>query len=347
MSWMLPGPTRALAAMAAAALLGLTIAPAAAQQDFYKGRTITLTTGFGSGGGFDNYMRLFAQFLGSHIPGNPLIKPVNRPGAGGRMDANLLFSADPKDGTAIALLPPWIVTEPLFGVPGANFEPTRFNWLISAARDVSSCMFWRRTGILTFADLVKAGEVSVGSTGPTAVTTTAALLLNLIFGTRIKPVHGFKGTNEAFLAAERGEMHGACGMWVSSITSSYMAPISAGEANVIVQLGTWRHPLFPKAAHVIEDLKPKPDDERLIRLVLAQLDMARPFAAPPGVPEERVGILRKAFESLLRDPAFLDAAKQRRLDVIPVSGEEIQKLIAQTYATPGPIVERAKAVVGY
>lgn len=339
---------RVAGAVAALAVLAFAGAgSAAAQQDFYAGKTLTITTGFGPGGGFDNYMRLVAQFLPAHIPGSPVIKPVNRPGAGGRMDANLVFSADPKDGTHIALLGPWIATEPLFGVPGANFDPVKFNWLVSASRDVSTCMFWKRTGILTFQDLVKAGEVSTGSTGPTAVTTTDALILNAFFGTKIKVVHGFKGTNDAFLAAEKGEMHGACGLWVSSVNSSYSAPLKSGDANVIVQLGTWRHPAFPKATHILEDLKPKAEDAQVIRLVLAQLDMARPFVAPPGVPAERVAILRKAFDSMLKDPKFLETAKQRHLDVLPVSGEQIQKLIAGMYASPKHIVEQAKKLVGY
>ncbi len=340
---------RRLGRMASIATAIAVVSPAAPTfgQDFYKGKTVTITTGFGSGGGFDNYMRLVAQHLGGFIPGNPVIKPVNRPGAGGRLDANLTFTSDPKDGTHIALLGPWIATEPLFEVPGANFDPTKFNWLVSASRDVSTCMFWKRSGISTFADLVKKGEVSIGSTGPTSVTTTDALLLNEFFGTKIKVVHGFKGTNDAFLAAERGEMDGACGVWVSSVQSSYSSPIKSEEANVIVQLGTWRHPAFPQATHILEDLKPNAEDTKVIKLVLSQLDMARPFVMPPGVPDERVKIMRTAFERMLNDPQFLETAKKRSLDVLPVSGEQIQKLIAEMYASPKPVVARAKKLVGY
>ncbi len=325
------------------ATFGCAHAPA---QDFYQGKTITITTGFGTGGGFDNYMRLVAQFLGNHIPGHPIIKPVNRPGAGGRTDANLVYAADPKDGTFISLLAPWMVTDPLIEAQGANFDPTKFNWLVSAAQDVSTCMFWKRTGISTWADLMKKGEVTVGSTGPSAVPTTDALLLNEVFGTKIRVVQGYKSTNEVFLAAERGELDGSCGMWVSSVTSSFIGPISSGQASVVVQLGTWRHPTFPNATHILEDLKPSAEDTRFIKVVLAQLDMARPFIAPPGVPADRVAILRKAFESMLQDPAFLAVAKQRNLEVKPVSGERIQQMIADIYATPKPIVERVKKIIG-
>lgn len=331
----------------ATALATLVAEPARAQQDFYKGKTITISTGFGVGGGFDQYVRAVAQFLGNHIPGNPLVRPSNRPGAGGRTDANLLYSVDPKDGTVIALLGPWIATEPLFGVQGANFEATGFNWLISTARDVSTCIFFKRSGVSSWDDLKKKGEVTVGSSGPTTFQTTDALLLNAIFGTRIKVVHGFKGSNEGWLAAERGELDGGCGMWGSSVASSFMAPLSSGEATAVVQLGSWRHPLFPRAVHVFEDLKPSPEDAQALRLVLTQLDMARPFVAPPGVPAERVKILREAFEALVKDAAFLEVAKQRKLDVAPVSGERVQQLIAEMYATPRPIVERVKKIIGY
>lgn len=338
------GRLRCAAALLCAATLGTTSARA---DDFYAGKTITISTGFGSGGGFDNYMRVVAQFLGNHIPGKPLVKPVNRPGAGGRTDANLLYSADPKDGTFIGLLGPWIASEPLFGVPGANFDPTKFHWLISAARDVSTCMFWKQSKIVTFDDLLKKGEATVGSPGPTSTNTTDAMLLNAIFGTKIKVVLGFKGTNDAFLAAERGELDGVCGMWVSSVASSFMSPIDSGAATVVVQLGTWKHPKFPKATHVFEDLKSSPEDQEAMRLSLAQLDMARPFVAPPGVPAERVAILRKAFESLVKDREFVAFATQRNLEVAPVSGDEIQNMIAKMYATPKPVVERVKKIMGY
>lgn len=335
------------AAVAASVVIScLAVAPAYAQ-DFYKGKTISISTGFGVGGGFDNYLRVVAQHLGDHIPGNPAIKPVNRPGAGGRTDANLLYASDPKDGTFLALLGPWLATEPLFGVDSARFDSSKFNWLISMASDVSTCMFWKKSGISTFDDLKKKGEVTTGSSGPTATQTTDALLLNAIFGTKIKVVHGFKGTNESFLAAERGELDGVCGMWVSSVNSSFSAPLKSGDANVVVQLGTWRHPDFPKATHVFEDLKPSPEDAQAMRLVLAQLDMARPFAAPPDVPADRIEILRKAFESLAKDPKFLETAQKRQLEVKPVSGARIQQMIAELYAAPKHIVERAKKIGGY
>ena len=230
---------------------------------------------------------------------------------------------------------------------GANFEATGFNWLISTARDVSTCIFTKRSGVSSWDDLKRKGEVTVGSSGPTASQTTDALLLNAIFGMRIKVVLGFKGTNETWLAAERGELDGNCGMWGSSVASSFMAPLNAGEATAVVQLGSWRHPLFPKAVHVFEDLKPSAEDALALKLNLAQLDMARPFVAPPGVPAERVKILRDAFEALVKDPAFLEVASQRKLDVSPVSGERIQQLIAEMYATPKPIVERVKKIIGY
>ena len=164
------------------------------------------------------------------------------------------------------------------------------------------------------------------------MTATDAYLLNAIFGTKMKVILGFKGTAEGVLAAERGELDGHCGMWVSSITSRYMGPIESGAATVVVQLGSWRHPQFPKATHILEDLNPSAQDRQTIKLVFSQLDMARPFVAPPGVPADRVAILRKGFETLVKDPAFLGEAKRRGLEVIPVSGAEIEKQIADIYA---------------
>ena len=158
-------------------------------------------------------------------------------------------------------------------------------------------MFWKNSGIKTFDDLVRKGEVTVGASGPTAVTATDAYLLNAIFGTKMKVILGFKGTAEGVLAAERGELDGHCGMWVSSVTSRYMDTIKNGTASVVVQLGSWRHPEFPKATHILEDLNPSAENRQAIKLVFAQLDMARPFVAPPGVPADRVAILRKGIRS--------------------------------------------------
>lgn len=337
--------TTLLSLVAAALAHVLACAPAAAQ-DFYKDKTITLSIGSGVGGGFDIYARTVAQFLGKHIPGNPVIKPVNRPGAGGRSNGNLLYVRDPKDGTHIGLMGPWLVTEPMFGVPGVEFDPTGFQWLMSTARDVSACMFWKRSGIKTFADLKAKPEVTVGASGSTAITATDAYVLNTLFGTKIKVILGFKGTAEGVMAAERGELDGHCGMWISTVTSRYMQPINSGDATVVVQLGTWRHPQFPNAAHILE-LNPSADDLATLKLVYAQLDMARPFAAPPGVPADRVAILRNAFEQLMKDKDFLAEAEKRGLEVAGVSGAEIQKQIADMYATPKPIIERAKKLMGY
>lgn len=333
----------------AALLLAVLLAPLAPAiaDDFYKDKTITISIGSGVGGGFDTYGRTVAQFLGKHIPGNPTIKPVNRPGAGGRANANLLYLSDPKDGTYIGLLGPWLITEPLLELPGVQFDVTKFNWLMSTAKDVSTCMFWQKSGIRTFEDLVRKPEVTVGASGPTAVTATDAYLLNAIFGTKMKVILGFKGTAEGVLAAERGELDGHCGMWVSSVTSRYMDIIKRGDASVVVQLGSWRHPEFPKATHILEDLKPSEADRQAIRLVFAQLDIARPFVAPPGVPAARLATLRQAFEAMVKDREFLAEAERRRLEVIPVSSTEVERQIKDIYATPKPIVARVKKIMGY
>ncbi len=315
--------------------------------DFFKDKSITISIGSGVGGGFDTYARTVAQFLGRHIPGNPSIRPVNRPGAGGRGNANLLYVRDPKDGTHIGLLGPWLVVEPLFDQPGVEFDVTKFQWLMSTARDVSTCVFWKRSGITNFAELQKKAEVTVGASGPTAVTATDAYVLNAIFGTKMKVILGFKGTAEGVLAAERGELDGHCGMWVSSVTSRYMRPIETGEASVVVQLGSWRHPRFPKATHVLEDLNPSPEDRQVLKLVFSQLDMARPFVAPPGVPADRIAILRKGFEAMVKDREFIEEATRRGLELDPVPGSDIERQIAEIYAVPKPIVARAKKLLGY
>ncbi len=330
-----------VAAVAATTFLPVEICA----QEFYKGKTIRLASGVSPGGGFDLITRTVGEFLSRNVPGNPTVIAENRPGAGGRVLANWLYSVAAKDGTNIGMIGPWTVLEPLWETQGAQFDASKFNWLINANREASSCAFWKGRGVENFADM-RNKEVTIGSNVPTSTMTQDAVALNVMLGTKIKIVQGYKGTQDTILAAERGEVDGACGMWASSVTSAYAGAVKSGELKIAVQLGLEDHPDFEGIYNPVRAVT-DPDDKLAMKLIFGQLDIARPFAMPPDVPEERVALMRKAFWETIHDKDFIAAAKQRGFVFRPTEGEKIQSLIAEMYATPKPVVERVKKILGY
>ncbi|MGE3247049.1 MAG: Bug family tripartite tricarboxylate transporter substrate binding protein, partial [Beijerinckiaceae bacterium] len=210
--------------------------------DFYKGKTVSIYVGSGAGGGFDTYARVVGRHLGDHIPGKPFIKVQNRPGAGGRGNANLVFVSDPQDGTVIGALGPWLALEPLWGQPGVKFDPPKFQWLVSLGREVSTCVFFNKSGVTDAKALVKKDKVAMGTSGPTSPMASDALILAHAMKFKLNLVSGFKGSRQAFMASERGELDGNCGLWYSSLQAQYMGPVREGKANVTLQLGRQPHP---------------------------------------------------------------------------------------------------------
>ncbi len=330
---------------AAAALFILTVAPLANAQDFYKGKTVKLGIAAGPGGGFDTIARTLGEYLGRHIPGNPAVVPENRIGAGGRILANWLYNVADRDGLQISMLGPWSVFEPFWDLPGVQFDATKFNWLVSANWEASSCMFWKGRGVETFKDM-QTKELRVGSYGPASAQTQDALALNALLGTKLQIVHGYKGTNDTMMAVERGEVDGTCGIWASSAMSAFSGQIQRGDLKVVVQLGFKDHPDFKGVENPFTTVT-NPGDRAALALIFGQLEIARPFAAPPGVPADRVAILRKAFWDTLHDPELIASAKKRGLDFLPLEGEKVQAFINDVYKTPKSAIERAKKIQGY
>jgi tripartite-type tricarboxylate transporter receptor subunit TctC len=332
---------------AAIALLA-SIAPAAvaqAQSDFFAGKTITVDIGADVGGGFDAYGRVIAEFLGRHVPGSPAVKAQNRPGAGGRVAANWLYNVAPKDGTAIGVFGGWIAFEPLWGIAGVQFDATKINWLGNANREVTTCAFWNRTKGSSL-DSLKTLEAVVGSYGPTTSMTQDAVALNVLLGTKIKIIHGYKGTRDVVLAAERGEVDGSCGLWMSSVKSQYQKYLDTGDLRIVVQMGMERHPELPNVPNA-SDFIESAEDRQAFNLIFGQLEVARPVAAPPGVPTDRIAILRKALSATLADPEFVAVATKRGLEIRPLDGEKMQELVGRIYSAPQPIVARVRQMMGY
>jgi tripartite-type tricarboxylate transporter receptor subunit TctC len=339
-------PRNATGALLTLFTASAAIGPACADavSDFYRGKDVAIQVGFGAGGGYDTTTRLFARYFGKHIPGNPSVVVQNVPGAGSMKVTNSLFTVAPKDGTVLGVFGSSTALEPLFGNKAATFDPRKFEWIGSLHRDIASCGLWKGAGqdIKDLSGLLKARRtVTFGSTSPTAITSQHPLFLKHVLGANLKVIYGYKGTKDVSLAMMRGEVDGSCGMFESSVRSAYDQHIKAGELKIIVQFGRDRAiPYFGDATRMYTMLSD--EQKKVADVIFRQTELARPLAAPPGTPKDRVAALRKAMLATLKDPDMVAEMKRLQLDYDPIPGEEAAEMFAEFYNTPPALVERAR-----
>jgi tripartite-type tricarboxylate transporter receptor subunit TctC len=334
---------RGLAAAAVLAVIPVTSGWAQSPAEFYKGKTIDLFVGYSAGGGYDVYARSIARFMGKHIPGNPSIVVKNMPGAGSLALANHLYNAAPKDGTAFGTIARGAAFDPLFGNEAAKFEAVKFNWIGSANNEVSVCVAWHTSGIKTIEEL-KTKELVVGGTGPSADTDQFPRIVNGVLGTKFKIVTGYPGGNDVSLAMERGEVQGRCGWSWSSVITTRRDWLDKKLINVLVQLSTDKHEDLPDVPSILE-LASTPEQKQILGLVFARQALGRPYLAPPGIPADRVAALRKAFMDTMKDKEFLAEAAKAKLEIGPISGEAVQKIVEDGYKTDPETVKKTAAML--
>ena len=333
----------ALGALAVAA----TSALADPVADFYRGKSIRIIVGAAAGGGYDIPARLLANHMGKHIPGNPSFVVENMPGAASLIMTNYLYARAPRDGTAMGMPNNNIPLEPRLkqlSREGGNvsFDVTKFNWLGSPVQE-PQVLITLASAAKTLNDL-KSRKVVVGSTGTTADNYSVPALLNQILGTKMDIVTGYKGQSDIFLAMEQGEVQGnSTGLTNVLVTKADW--IKSGKANIIVQLGLERAPELPNIPTALE-LAPNDEAREVLRLFLVKYRMARPLALPPDVPADRLKALNAAFDATMKDPAFLAEARQIGLDINPVGGAEMTRLVADIQASPQATVDRLQKLLG-
>ena len=327
----------------AAAFLAATPA-AATEADFYAGKSIQLLIGFSTGGGYDIYARTLARHMGRHIPGNPRLIPQNMPGAGSLKAVNFLYNAAAKDGTVIAGFAPGVVVEPLLGrSEGTQFEAPKFTWLGSISQEVSVCAFMTSAGIKSWADMQTKRYV-IGASGGGAESDVFPNVLRKLFKLPLKIVTGYPGGTEIILAMERREVDGRCGWSWTSLLSRSKALLDGNQIDITLQIGLQKDKALASVP-LIMDLTDDPQKRAALKLIVSRQSIARPFAAPPGVPADRAGLLRAAFDATMNDPEFRAEARDLNLDVEPVSGAEVEALLREAYASPPEVVKLATELV--
>ena len=334
------GPSARALAIALFVIAPATAGHAQSPADFYKGKTVDLMIGYSVGGGYDVYARLIARYLGRHIPGNPTVTPKNMDGAGSLRLANWLFNVAPKDGLAIGTIGRGTGFDSLLGSKTAQFDGTKFNWIGSANDEVSVCVVWNgRTKITKFEDLLT-NELTVGGTGAAADTDQFPRIINGVLGTRMKIVTGYPGGNDVNLAMERGEVDGRCGWSWSSVESTRKYWVTEKKITILMQLSLKKHPDLPDVP-LITELAKTDEQRQILKLIFTRQPLGRPYLAPPGVPQDRVDALRKAFMDTMADKEFLAEAEKAQLEITPVPGDEVQRLVTEVYQTPPAVVQKA------
>jgi tripartite-type tricarboxylate transporter receptor subunit TctC len=334
--------TRVPAIAAVVLLAGMAPVHAQSVEDFYKGKSITLAIGFTPGGGYDLYARHLARHMSKHIPGRPTIVPQNMAGAGSLRAANFVYSAAPKDGTAFGTFARTTGLNPLLE-SGATFDGTKFTWLGSVTNDISLCVTWHTSKANTWENFLK-HPTTMGGQAPSSEPDIFANLYKNVFGAPVKLVPGYPGTNEITLAMERGEVDGLCGLSWSTIQTRHLSWLKEKKINLLVQAAFKKDPNIGNVPLVM-DLTKDTEKLQILKLILAAQEMARPFAAPPDIPRDRAAALIAAFDATMKDPEYLADAKKLRIDVNPVTGPEIDKLLRELYATPKDVIAKASQAI--
>lgn len=334
---------RFVATLACAVLCaGLARAADDAVAAFYKGKTITLLVGSTAGGGYDTYARLISKHMAQHMPGNPTVIVSNMPGAGSNLAANYVYNVAPKDGTVIGALYGGSPLEPLIGTTPVQHNPSKSQFIGSANDDVYVCVARKDAPVQRFEELFQK-ELLVGASVSSSTSDFPAVL-NAVLGTKFKLVLGYPGSREISLAADKQEVSGACGLaWPSvSVTNpGWFGP--DGTMRVLAQTHVKGHPeLNGMGVPNVMSFAKTNEQRQMLELFFSQEVFGRPYVVAPEVPRDRVEALRKAFLETLADPELKVEAARANLDIYPVAGDEVQKLIARAYTSPPELAAKLK-----
>ncbi len=306
----------------------------------FRGKTITIVASFEAGGPYDFYSRLVARHLGGHLPGNPAVIVQNMPGAGGLRGANYLYNVAARDGTVLGVVSQTVaVGQVLATTAGIQYDARKYSWIGRINANVEVQHTWHASGIRTIED-ARRREVVVAGTGPTSSSVVMPRLMNELIGTRFKVVTGFAGPTSAQLALERGEVEGIVKPW-SSIKVGNADWLRDSKINLIVQYTRERHRELPHVPAIV-DLGQDETQRQIFALYAGGAALGTALLAPPGLPERTVAVLRRAFEQAMHDPALIEEVGRSGVDIDPLSGAELAKVVDATFMIAPDVLERAR-----
>jgi tripartite-type tricarboxylate transporter receptor subunit TctC len=332
------------AIMAIACFYGARIGYTASDDDFYKGKTIRLIVAFSPGGGYDTYSRMIGRHLGKHLPGNPTVVVENMTGAGGIIHANFMYQAKP-DGLVIGNNAGGLILQQIMGARGIEFDGKKFEFLGAPASDHHVCTLSKASGITSMEKWFASKEpVKFGGVGPGGGASDNARVLQAALGLPIRVIDGYKGTADIRLAAESGELAGACFAW-ESFKTTWRKGLESGDFGVIVQAMPKKHPELPNVPLANDYVKTEEGRRLLKHGVYDTAIITRPYFLSPGTSKPRVQLLRRAFANTLKDLDFLAEAKKASLDIHYVSGEETEGVVQGLFKIEPAFIARMKQVL--
>ena len=336
---------RLFALVAALVVLTLVGSDQLRAQPSYEGKTLRISVGLAPGGGFDTYARALARHLGKHIPGNPTIVVENMTGAGSLISANHLYKVAKPDGLTMGHFLGSLFLGQAMGQPGIEFDARKFEFVGAALKEDSVCALTKASGITSIDTWMAARTpVKLGGNAPGTPPDNIARILKGALGLPIQVVTGYKGTAEIRLAADSGEVAGGCWSW-ESMRVTWRKALETGDAVVVIQVAQRNFPDLPNVPQAI-NLAKTDEARRLIQGGLhSPSAFSRPFALPPGTPKDRVQVLRKALQATLKDPAFIAEAEKAKLTIDPVSGEELEQMVAALFTLDPVLLAKLKDIL--
>lgn len=321
-------------------------AGAFAQEPFYKGKTVRVIVGGSAGGGYDTYTRTIARHLSKHVLGNPTFVVENMTGAGSLIAANHMYKVAKPDGLTIGHFIGGLILQHVLGKPGIEFDGRRFEHLGVPAQDTTSVGITKASGVTSIDNwLASKTTLKFGGVGPGAATDDIAKVVRATVGVPIQLVSGYKGTADIKLAVNSGELHGVVNSW-ESFKSGWVKEIESGSVVVVLQIFPGgRHPELPKVPSILDYVKSE-DGRKIVQTgAYDYASIARPYVLPPGTPKDRVAMLRKGLADTYKDPEFLADAQKARLDMAPLTGEELEKIVDRTYKLDQNLVAKLKDIL--
>jgi len=314
---------------------------AAAQDTFYKGRTVTIVVGYSAGGGYDQYARLLARHLGRHITGQPNVIVQNMPGAASMTSVRYLDANAAKDGTVITAFDPGLILETIAAPETYKIRFSDYQWIGTLLRDIRICYAATVTGIKTWDDMMKRKEFLIGNTARGSNAYVNGAILRKVFFAPVRQISGYPGSNEQRLALERGELEGNCGSW-TAIPQDW---IVNKRINALVRFSPKRPTDMPASVPFVNDLASSQEQKDLLDVLNGSGELGRPYIVAKQVPAERVKTLRAAFDATIKDETFLAEAQKQNLLLDPVSGEEAETIIATIYSASPELAKKVKDVL--